>query len=569
MISDLPKTSQEFMQLPWTSIQSFYDELANRPLSADTVERWLLDWTALHQLWDESYWRLYVAVTVDTTDQEAERRYNAFLDDIYTQAQEADQRLKEVLLASGLRPPGFDMPLRNMQAEARLFRPANLPLLASELKLGNDYERIMGTQTIEWDGVETTLLQLQQVFQEPDRERRERAWRLAAERQLADREAINDLWVQQMDLRRQMAANADLPDFRAFMWQKRLRFDYTPRDCYSFHRAIEEAVVPAASKRYEQRRRRLGVERLRPWDLDVDPYARPPLRPFKTIAELEEKTSAIFHRVDPQLGDYFERMRQGGLLDLDNRKGKATGGYCTDFNAVRLPFIFANSVGVHEDVQTMLHEGGHAFHAFESAALPYYQQRDVSYEFAEVASMGMELLASPYLTSDHGGFYTPQESAQARADNLEDFLLFWPYMAVVDAFQHWAYENHDLGSDPAQCDAKWVELWDRFMPGVDWSGFEQEKATGWQRKPHIHSDPFYYVEYGLALLGAVQVFRNALQDQAAAVASYRKALSLGYTASLPQLFAAAGVRFAFDAATLRQAVGLMLETIERLEAEDR
>jgi oligoendopeptidase F len=561
----LPQTSQEFMRLSWSDIEPFYTHLVAQPLSTAKVESWLADWSALTRLWYETYQRLYVGVTVDTTDQMAERSYDHFLEEIYPAVQAGEQALKEKLLASGLEPAGFEVPLRILRAEADLFRQENLPLLAEELKQGTEYDRIIGAQTIEWDGQEVTLPQLQTVYQEVDRSRRETAWRKAAQRQLADREAINDLWEREMQVRKTLADNAGRSDYRLYRWQKLLRFDYTPQDCDQFHRAIEEVVVPAARKLYERRRKRLGVERLRPWDLEVDPLGRPPLRPFKTIAELEEKTATIFQRVDPKLGEYFEIMRREGLLDLDNRKGKAPGGYCTDFLVARRPFIFANSVGVHDDVQTLLHEGGHAFHVFESNDLPYYQQQQVPIEFAEVASMGMELLAAPYLTADQGGFYTAAEAAQARAEMLERSLLFWPYMAVVDAFQHWAYTQHALASHPAACDAHWAALWERFMPGVDWSGLEVEKATGWQRKGHIHSDPFYYVEYGLAQLGAVQVWRNAQSDQAGAVAAYRRALALGYTVPLPQLYAAAGAQFSFAAATLRQAVDLMLVTIQGLE----
>lgn len=562
-----PQTSQEFMQLPWSGIEPFYQELAGRSLDAANVNQFLLDWTALSQLWYEAYQRLYVGITMDTTDQQAEQAYNDFLDNIYPAVQDAEQRLKEKLLASGLQPEGFDVPLAILRMEAAIFRNENLPLLSEELKLGTEYDKIAGGQTVEWEGKELTLLQLQPVYQETDRERRERAWRLAAGRQLADREAINELWGRMIAVRRKIAENAGLPDFRAYMWRKRLRFDYTPEDCDTFHRAIEQVVVPAAQRLYERRRQRLGVDQLRPWDLDVDPFSRPPLRPFEKVADLEHKTSAIFHRVDPQLGEYFEIMRRENLLDLENRVGKAPGGYCTDFLAIRRPFIFTNAVGVHDDVQTLIHEGGHAFHVFEASHLPYYQYFQVPLEFAEVASMGMELLAAPYLAADAGGFYTQADAARAFADNLERGLLFWPYMAVVDAFQHWAYTHPEQGSDPAACDARWTELWRRFMPGVDWSGLEQELVTGWHRKGHIHTDPFYYVEYGLALLGALQVWRNALGDQSAAVAAYRQALSLGYSVPLPQLFATAGARFAFDAGTLGELVDLVLDMIERLESQ--
>jgi oligoendopeptidase F len=563
----LPENALEFMNWSWNQIDPTYQELANRPLSEENLVEWMTDWSRVGKLVRETHQRLFVAISVDTNDARSEKQFIHFLDEIFPAAQAAEQKLKEKLLASGLEPEGFGIPLRNMRAEADLFCEANLPLLSEELKMSAEYDKIIGAQTVEWEGQELTVAQMQPIFMETDRERRERAWRLAARRQLEDRETINSLWGKFLQLRGQLAANANKPDYRTYRWQQLLRFDYTPDDCHSFHRAIEQVVVPAASRIYEKRRQRLGVKTLRPWDMDVDTLGRDPLKPFQNVAELEAKTAAIFHRVDEILGEYFEIMRREALLDLDNRKGKAPGGYCTDFPASNRPFIFANSVGVHDDVQTLLHEGGHAFHAFESFALPYIQQQQVPMEFAEVASMGMELLASPYLQAKDGGFYTAREAARARIENLERSLLFWPYMAVVDAFQHWVYENPQSAAIPANCNAAWGDLWQRFMPDMDWSGLEEELKTGWQRKLHIHTDPFYYVEYGLAQLGAMQVWRNALDDQAAAVAAYRRALSLGATVSLPQLFTTAGARFALDAATLGEAVELMMRMIEKLETE--
>ena len=565
MQKTLPAEIQAFMQMEWAQIEPRYLDLVSRPVNEQTVQGWLKDWTHLNHLLRETYQRLYVGSTVDTTDLPAQERYTHFLDHIFPPAQAAEQKLKEKLLASGLEPAGFEVPLRNLRLEAELFREANLPLLSEGLKLATEYDKIVGAQTVDWQGKELTLSQLQPMYLEPDRSLRERAWRLAARRQLADRQAINELWVKQLAIRRQLAANADLPDYRAYRWRQLMRFDYTPHDCKQFQRAIEAVVVPAARRLYERRRRLLGLEALRPWDLLVDVLSRPPLKPYSTIIELEEKTEAMFNCVDPALGKYFATMRLEGLLDLDNRKGKAPGGYCTDFPASARPFIFCNSVGVHEDVLTLLHEGGHAFHVFESSRLPYAQQLQVPLEFAEVASMGMEYLASPYLSAEQGGFYSHADAARARFEHLEQGLLFWPYMAVVDAFQHWVYEEREAAANPANCDAQWDELWQRFMPGVDWSGLEDERVTGWQRKLHIHEDPFYYVEYGLALLGAVQVWRNARHNQAAATAAYRRALALGGTATLPQLFAAAGAKFAFDAGTLQEAVDLMEKTMLELE----
>ena len=456
-----------------------------------------------------------------------------------------------------------------MRAESELFREANLPLLTEELKLNTEYEKLIGAQTVEWDGKETTLSQLRPVYQEKDRARREEAWRLSAARQLADRAAINALWKKFLALRLKLAANAGKDSYTDFRFQQLLRFDYTPADCESFARAIEEVVVPAAARIYEKRRRLLGVASLRPWDLEVDPLARPALRPFSTIETLIARSAAVIHQVDPVLGGYFDTMVREGLLDLPNRKNKAPGAYCTLYARSRKPFILSNAVGLHDDVQTTLHESGHAFHIFEAAHLPYFHQLNVPMEFAEVASMGMEHLASPYLAAETGGFYTQADAARARIEHLENDILFWPYMAVVDGFQRWVYAHPEEAAVPAACDARWAELWRRFMPGVDWSGLDEEMATGWHRKLHIHTYPLYYIEYGLAQLGAVQVFRNAVhEDQAAAVAAYRTALSLGGTAPLPELYRAAGARLAFDAATLSEAVSFIERLIAQLEVAE-
>jgi oligoendopeptidase F len=566
MSDQLPLTAQEFMSWGWDQIEPFFQELEASRLDDDHLEAWLLGWTRLANLIQEAYARLYVATTVNTNDAGAEGRFQAFLDDILTPARASEQKLKEKLLQSGLKPAGFDIQLRNMQTEADLFREENLPLLSEEQKLNTHYDQIIGAQTVPWGGKELTILQLVPILQDTDREKRERAWRLGAERQLADRKAINELWAELLALRLKIAANAGMPDYRAYRWHEMLRFDYHPQDCLAFHQAIEAVVVPAAERIYEKRRKQLGVERLRPWDLDVDPLGRPPLRPFQSIDELEAGAQRIFNRVDAQLGAYFQTMRQESLLDLDNRKGKAPGGYCIEYPVARRPFIFANSVGLHNDVQTLLHEGGHAFHAFESSHLPYNQQLQVPSEFAEVASMGMELLAAPYLGKSQGGFYSETDAARARIEHLETSICFWPYMAVVDAFQHWVYQHPQQSVHPDQCDAQWGSLWQRFMRGQDWSGLDAEMVTGWQRKLHIHQIPFYYVEYGLAQMGAMQVWRNALQDQGAAVKAYRQALSLGSTVSIPELYRTAGAKFTFDARTLGELVYLAEETIQRLEA---
>ena len=497
---------------------------------------------------------------------------NRFLEGIFPNGMAADQKLKEKLLSSKLEPRGFTIPMRNMRTEADLFRESNLPLLADQQKYAIEYDKIFGAQTVRWENEEVTLTRLALNFQQSDRSRREKAWQLKAERQLSDRKSINELWRKFMDVRARIAKNAGKPSFREYAWQQKLRFDYTPDDCKSFTRAIEAVVVPAATRIYEKRKKALGLDTLRPWDLVDGWFSRPsppasqlPLKPFASIAELKTGVSAIFHHLDPVLGNYFDSMVADGLTDLENRKNKAPGAYCTTYTSIRKPFVFVNAVGTHEDVMTTLHESGHSFHIFETAKIPYIQQLVVPLEFAEVASMGMELLASPFLTHANGGFYTEAEAARARIEHLEGMILFWPFMAVVDSFQQWVYENPRAGANPAACDQKWGELWDRLIPGVDWSGLEQVKGTGWQRKLHIHQVPFYYVEYGLAQLGAVQIFGNALKDQKKAVADYRRALSLGGMVTLPELFKTAGAKFAFDPGILKTAVDLMEAVIGELE----
>jgi oligoendopeptidase F len=565
MFATLPQSAAEFKDWDWPKIEPFLQDLQNRPLTADNVNDWLADWTRITQLIEETRVRAEVATTVDTTDEAASDYLRAYLETIIEPYKTAEQGLRQKLLDSGFEPDGFAVPLRNLRAEVDLFRESNLPLLTEEHTLGLDYGRIVGAQTVEWDGVEKTIRQLLPLLQESDRTLRERVWRATSERQLADRAAINDTWQKLLALRLKIAANTGEPDYRAYRWKQMLRFDYTPDDCLRFQDAIEAEIVPAAARAYERRRQQLGVETLRPWDLDVDPLGRDPLRPFETIEQLESGVEAIFRHVDPALGDQFGVMRRENLLDLENRKGKAPGGYCTGFDVVRRPFIFFNAVGLHDDVQGMLHEGGHAFHVFAVEPLPYDQQLFYPIEFAEVASMSMELLGGSYLSADDG-FYAEAEAARARIEHLEGLLLFWPYMAVVDALQHWVYTHPDAAADPDNMDATWAALWARFMPGVDWSGLDDAMMTGWHRKLHIFEIPFYYVEYGIAQLGAVQVWRNSLSDQVGAVANYRSALALGGTATLPDLFAAAGAKLALDAATLREAVELIEGEIDKLSS---
>ena len=564
----LPATAESFGTWPWARIAPYYDDLLARPLSAARVDEWLTAWTRIGALVDEAATRYTIRTTTNTADAQAQREYTTFLEDILPHVIEAEQQVKQRLLESGVEPAGFALPLRKLRADAALYRAANVPLLAEERKLSLAYDTISGARTVTWEGREIPLVQLSAVLQENDRARREQAWRTMQTRTLQDTPALTALWRDLVRTRQAIAAHAGYASFRDYRWQQLYRFDYTPDDAKAFGEAIAAVAVPAATRLAERRRQRLGIAALRPWDVDCDPYGLPPLQPYTTLDELQDGVGRIFRRVSPRFAGYFETMRQEGLLDLESRAHKAAGGYQMELAAVRKPFIFANAIGTQGDVETLLHEGGHSFHAYETVSLPYVQQRSeqmVPMEFAEVASTAMEYLGSPYLAADEGGFYSSADAARARIAHLEGAIEFFPHMAMVDGMQHWIYEHPDAAADLAACDDVWASLADRYLPHLDWTGLEAEKRVGWHRSLHIFQLPFYYIEYGIAQLGAIQVFANARRDQASAVEAYRQALALGGTAPLPQLFATAGARFAFDAATLRDAIALLEAVAAELE----
>lgn len=551
----------------WESFAPYYAELAERPLTTGTAYDWLADWSHLTRLIQEAVAITYIEKSVDTTDEEKEQAFLDLINNVIPRAREAEQTLKQRLLALDMPPqPDLATMLRQMRNEADLFRQENIPLLTELARLSNEYDKLTGQLEAEWDGEKKNLSQLTRYLQEKDRHVRERAWRAMMDLWLSVRQPLNEMYTNMLDLRQQVAENAGLPDYRAYAFREYGRFDYTPEDCFTFHEAIEQVVVPAARRVYEKKQRRLGLDTLRPWDTQVDPSDEPPLLPYTGQTELVQGSLNIFQQVDAELARYFAIMAEEELLDLDTRAGKALGGFCSSLPLRKRPFIFMNGVGIHDDVQTMLHEAGHAFHAFASFTQPLIWQENAPMEFCEVASMAMELLAAPYLTQQHGGFYTLAEAARARIEHLEGILTFLPYMAVVDAFQHWVYTHPQEARSPAACDAAWRSLWQRFMPGIDWEGLETEQETGWHRKLHIFTVPFYYIEYGMAQIGALQVWRNSLTDPAGALAAYRRALALGGTRPLPELFAAAGAEFRFDAGLLTELAGLIEKTLDELEA---
>ncbi|CAN5380730.1 MAG: M3 family oligoendopeptidase [Chloroflexia bacterium] len=563
--SNLPASPETFSDATWDDIAPYYESLAERPLSNDNVEPWLQEWSTLDELVFEAASMSGVAYTTNTADSDAEAAYLRFTSDISPRVKEQQVKLSKRLIELGYSRDDLDTMLRRFQNQIDLYRDANLPLQSEIAKLNARYQKITGGMTVDWDGDEKTLPQLQPFLLDNDRDVRERAFRLGAQPYIDARDELATLFDAQYAVRAKIAANAGFDNYRDYIFHEKNRFDYTPEDCESFHNAVEQTVVPAVERIHERRRQQMGLEELRPWDTDVDPEGRPALKPFTDVAEFVERAVGIFGKVDPTLGGYFDQMAEKRLLDLESRKGKAPGGYCTSFPHRGLPFIFMNSVGVGGDVRTLLHEAGHAFHVFEAHEQPLMWQRHPGSEMAEVASMSMELLTAPYLAREDGGYYSSADASRARIEHLEGILEILPHIASVDAFQHWIYTSEE-GDDASARDAAWLKIRSRFEPGIDWSGLDAERVARWYRQLHIFLYPFYYIEYGIAQLGALQVWRNSLNDPVQATADYRQALALGATKSLPDLFDTAGAKLVFDAETMGELVTLVEEQIAELEA---
>lgn len=567
MKNQFPKDTQSLLEWKWADIEPFYQELLSLELTAENANGWLKDWSDLTSQVDELFSRLYIATTQHTADPEIAQRFNSFLDSIQPLYKTFDQKLKQKLLASRIEPAGFELPLLKMRTEASLYREANLPLFTREQKLCNRYNQIIGGITYLWEGEERTASEMSPLLQAKERGVRKQAWLTMAEGRMKHRAEINDLWQELFKIRLQIAQNAGKENYREYIWEQKFRFDYTPEDCKAFHRAIETAVVPAVERSNQRKQAKLGLDKIRPWDRDVDPFGGSPLKPCQSVDELKIKTRDILGQIEPDYGRYFQRMMDQDLLDLESRKNKAPGAYSLGFAVSRQPFIFMSATGTHADLETLFHESGHAMHEFERAKLEYFQHRSENYlpaEFAEVASMGMELLMLPYLARERGGFYEKPEASRATVKQLEDVLSGLPYLALVDAFQHWIYENPDQGQYAALCEDKWAELWDRFMKGIDFDGYEDAKKTFWHRQLHIFIYPFYYIEYAMAQIGALQVWSNSLKNPRKGVADYRAALALGSTAGLPKLFETAGAKFSFDTAAINPLVDLIENTTEKL-----
>lgn len=533
----------------WPAVEPWVRGLLERRIDSPAhLQEWLRDVSELQAAISEERARRYIAMTCNTEDAEAERRYLEIVQGFMPAAKPWLHKLNERYVAcphrGDLDAAVYGVLDRDIEVEIALFREENIPLQTEASVLSQRYQKLSGAMTVAFEGEERTMPQMGRYLEETDRDVRQRAWEALAARRLRERHDFDDIFDQLVRLRDRMARNAGCADYREYAFKSYRRFDYTPQDCERFHEAVESAVMPLVRDLATQRRDLLRVDALRPWDWAVDPRGRPPLRPFHSAGELSGGVRRIVGRLDGELEAWFADMLDRDELDLDSRKGKAPGGYQSTLDESRRPFIFMNAAGLHRDVETLLHEAGHAFHAIAASHHELVDYRHAPIEFAEVASMTMELFADDLLDE----FYDEEGAARAKRMHLEGIIGLLPWIARVDAFQHWIYTQPDHAAEERT--RAWLDLERRFEVATDWSGYQDAREAGWQRQLHVYCYPFYYIEYGIAQLGALQIWDAFKRDAALALRNYRNALALGGSRPLPQLFDAAGARFAFDAGVL-------------------
>ena len=530
----------------WEALGPLYTALLERTLHCkNCLQRLLLDRSELDAAASEAFAILYTGMTCHTDDAAKSKLYSEFVENVQPELKrigfEIDKKIVNSPFAKELDQARYAVLLRDLAAGVELFRPENVELQTQESKLEQEYQTLIGAMSVEFDFKVQTLPQMARYQELTDRAMRESAWRAVAKRRLQDADAIEALFDKLVALRQQIAKNAGFESYRDYAFKARRRFDYAVADCDAFAKGAEAAIVPATRRLTGERSSSLGLQTARPWDMAVDVKGRAPLRPFAGGDDLFDRSQKMFNRMDPGLGELFSVLKDGRSLDLDSRAGKAPGGYQMNMDRKRVPFIFMNAAGLQRDVETMVHEAGHAFHALLARADPLVSYRaDIPIEFCEVASMSMELTSHPFLDE----FYSPADATRAKRVHLEGIASILCWIATIDQFQHWIYTN--IGHSQQQRREAWTGLMKRLGSGADWSGLDQELGSLWHRQAHLFTSPFYYIEYGIAQLGAIQLYGRYKANPKAALDAYKSALTLGGSKPLPDLFAAAGLEFNFS-----------------------
>lgn len=553
---------ESFQLTTWEQLQPYFENLQQRNIDTlPALQQWLQDASELEAVISEdACWR-QINMTCDTTNKAYEEAFTYFCTDIEPQMKPYFFELNKKLLAAPhlheLDAQRYFPYLRQLQNAVALYREANVPIQAEINLLAQQYGVISGKMTVTIDDKEYTLQQAARFLQNPDRSLREKVYRQIAARRLQDQEELNNLFDKLLHLRHQIATNAGFDNYRDYKFKELGRFDYTAEDCFAFHEAVKQHILPLHKRLVEHRKNRLKLSEMKPWDSDAEPSNVQPLRPFETGQELTEKTIAVFQQLRPFFAECIKTMVSMQRLDLESRIGKAPGGYNCPLAETGVPFIFMNAAGTINDVITMMHEGGHAVHSFLAHPLPLTAFKEYPMEIAELASMSMELFSMEHWNI----FFSDNDSFQrAQAEELERVISVLPWIATIDKFQHWLYTHH--GHTHAQRTDAWMQILNEFSTGVvDWSDFNDYRQMFWQKQLHLYEVPFYYIEYGIAQLGALAMWRQYREDKESTLDNYMKALQLGYTRPLQELYATAGIRFDFSPAYIQEISGFVKERL--------
>lgn len=561
----LPKIERTYLKKDlsldtFSDVQPYFDELLSRELSSkESFEQWLKDLSEIEAFIEENgAWR-YIKMSINTADETLTASYTYFVTEIQPKLAPLNNALNEKMMQSAFVDaltinPAYAILFRSVKVQLDLFREENITIEAYLAEKSQEFGSISAAQTIEHQGETLTMQQASVHLKSQDEILRKDIYEKMAERRRSDIDALNDLYTDLIAHRHQLALNAGFDNYRDYMFQSMGRFDYTKEACFDFHEAVAQKVVPLVKAIQLKKLQKLGKSTFKPWDLDVDPDGHAPLKPFQSGQEMLDKTIEIFDKMDFYFGDCLRTMHTMGHLDLESKAGKAPGGYNYPLYEIGVPFIFMNAVGLHRDLVTMVHEGGHAIHSFLNRELELTSFKNIPSEAAELASMSMELLSMKYWEA----FYTnDEELKRAKIEHMEDLLKVLPWIAQIDAFQHWVY-THPTHNQEERSE-QWLFLGKKFGTGLtDWTGYEDLQRSGWQRQLHLFEVPFYYIEYGIAQLGAIGVWKNSLVNEKEALEKYKSGLALGYTCSLPEIYQTAGVPFDFSP----QRIGELMEFVD-------
>jgi len=558
----------ENLEINWENLEPLFIELRDREIySVEDLERWLQNRSELEAALEEDFaWR-YIRMTCDTADEKLLQDFQYFASEIEPKiaplTNELNKKFIESPFLDQLDEHKYFVYKRSVKKALELFREENVPIFTQIQLEQQQYQAITGAMSVTLNDREYTLEQASVFLKDTNRDVRKQAWEAITARRLQDKDKLDELFNSLLKLRHQAALNAGFENFRDYMFQALGRFDYTPQDCYEFHEAVEKEVVPVLREQAEKRREALQLESLKPWDMEVDISGKPALKPFDGGEELINKSIACFEGLDPYIGERLKIMKVNNLFDVESRKGKAPGGYNYPLAETGAPFIFMNAANTFRDLTTMVHEGGHAVHTFITADLELNSFKHLPSEAAELASMSMELIS---MDKWDVFFDNEEDLKRAKKDQLRDVLKTLPWVAVVDQFQHWIYTNPDHTTEDRR--EAWKQLFERFGHNfADWQGYDEALANLWQKQLHIFEVPFYYIEYGIAQLGAIAVWKNYKENPKEALSKYLAALKLGYTKTLKEIYETAGVRFDFSAAYVKELADFVRAELEKLEQD--